>query len=330
MQHSVSAIAEEFNLYNLDKEILLHVGGLTRSFGDLVAVRELSFDIRKGEIFGFLGPNGAGKTTTIRMICGLLKKDAGEIHFNSHNLRKSGDFSHLLGLCPQELVIWESLTPLEQLEFMGRLYDLPAQRARKKAVELLEILGLIEKKNKLAGTLSGGMKRRLNIALALIHEPELLILDEPQAGLDPQSRVLVREYIQDLTGKTTIILTTHDMDEAERLAHRVAVIDHGKLLVCDTPGNLKKQLGRGDILEILLDEANEEKITGLIGLLPPGLKDTGCKGNTLSLVGADIPTYLPQVLGLVKKSGMVAGEMTIRKKTLEDVFISLTGRGLRE
>ena len=140
-----------------------------------------------------------------------------------------------IGLCPQELVIWETLTCLEQLVFVGTQYDLARGEARRRALELLDILGLSDKANKLAKTLSGGMKRRLNLALALVHDPELLVLDEPQAGLDPQSRILVREYIRSLAEEKTVLLTTHEMDEADRLAERIGIIDHGQLLVLDTP-----------------------------------------------------------------------------------------------
>ena len=173
-------------------EVILSLTGLRKSYGDLEAVRDLSLDVYRGEVFGFLGPNGAGKTTTIRMICGLLKADGGDIRVNGTALREDiRACRRRIGLCPQELVIWETLTCLEQLVFVGTQYDLPRPEARRRALELLDILGLSDKAKRLAKTLSGGMKRRLNLALALVHDPELLVLDEPQAGLDPQSRILV-------------------------------------------------------------------------------------------------------------------------------------------
>ena len=311
--------------------VILSIRGLTKSYGDLIAVRDLSLDIRKGEIFGFLGPNGAGKTTTISMICGLLKSDAGEILIDGRPLQENyAQFRRLMGLCPQDLIIWESLTCLEQLEFTAQLYDVRRIAARKKALEILEILGLLQKKNKLAKTLSGGMKRRLNIALALIHEPQILILDEPQAGLDPQSRVLVREYIQSLVKKITVILTTHDMDEADRLAERIAIIDHGQLLVLDTSDNLKSKIGEGDILEIKISEGQEEKLARLQQALPENLSHLAYQQEVLRLVGVNIPEALPLLLENFRQNRLKIEDMTIRKKTLEDVFISLTGRGLRE
>lgn len=313
-------------------EAILGVQGLTKSYGDLKAVKDLSLQVRKGEIFGLLGPNGAGKTTTISMICGLLKKDSGEVYIKGRCMNGNyRAFKHLIGLCPQDIVLWEDLTCLEQMEMTGRLYDMRRDVARKKSLELLDVLGLVEKRNKLAKTLSGGMKRRLNIALALVHQPEILILDEPQAGLDPQSRVLVREYIRSLTEKITVILTTHDMDEAERLSDRVAVIDHGQLLVLDTPGNLKDQVGEGDMLEVKILPGQKEKLDRLLKKLPGGLRHiTMQEQNNLQLVGTDIINILPVLLEKFKKGKLEVEDMTIRKKTLEDVFISLTGRRLRE
>ncbi|MDH4218113.1 MAG: ABC transporter ATP-binding protein [Candidatus Aminicenantes bacterium] len=314
-----------------NSEIILRLTNLRKSYGDLVAVKDLSLDIFRGEIFGFLGPNGAGKTTTISMICGLLKSDSGEIWMDGHLLReKYRECKKLMGLCPQELVIWESLTCLEQLEFTARLYDVPKTDARRRAMELLEIFGLREKKHKLAKTLSGGMKRRLNIALALVHDPQILILDEPQSGLDPQSRILVREYIQSLAKKKTVILTTHDMDEADRMAERIAIIDHGQLLVLDTSEKLKSQIGEGDILEIKLVEGQEERLTQIKPSLPESLRHLDYQHGTLRLVGVNIPEVLPALLEKLRQSDLKIEDLTIRRKTLEDVFIALTGRKLRE
>jgi ABC-2 type transport system ATP-binding protein len=314
-----------------DSDVVLAIRGLKKAYGDLVAVRDLSIDICRGEIFGLLGPNGAGKTTTVNLICGLLKSDAGEIVIDGRLLK--GDargYRRSLGLCPQDLVIWESLTCLEQLEFVGRLYDLGRSKARERALELLEILGLLDRRHKLAKTLSGGMKRRLNIGLALVHEPEILILDEPQAGLDPQSRILVREYIRSLAEKSTVILTTHDMDEADRLSDRIGIIDYGQLLVLDTPENLKTQIGAGDVLEIALPDGQEERLTSLQEALPPTTRQLSYRAGTLRLVGADMLNAMPALLQTFRRCDVSMEHMTIRQRTLEDVFIALTGRGLRE
>jgi ABC-2 type transport system ATP-binding protein len=314
-----------------NSEIILRLSGLRKSYGDLVAVKDLSLEIFRGEVFGFLGPNGAGKTTTISMVCGLLKCDAGEIRIDGHSLKDNyRACKKMMGLCPQDIVIWESLTCLEQMEFAARLYDVPKNESRRRTLELLGILGLEEKKNKQAKTLSGGMKRRLNIALALVHDPQILILDEPQAGLDPQSRILVREYIQSLAEEKTILLTTHDMDEADRLAERIAIIDHGQLLILDTSQNLKSQIGEGDILEIKLLEGHEEELNQMKASLPENLQHLDYQQGILRLVGVNIPDVLPELLEKFRQSNLKIEDMTIRKKTLEDVFIALTGRRLRE
>ncbi|MCP5055065.1 MAG: ABC transporter ATP-binding protein [bacterium] len=314
-----------------EHDVILSVKGLTKSYGDLTAVQDLSLDIFHGEVFGFLGPNGAGKTTAISMICGLLKRDRGEIVIAGHSLENHyRQCKRLIGLCPQDLVIWESLTCVEQLELLARLYDVGKGAARKRALELLEILGLEKKKDKQAKTLSGGMKRRLNIALALVHEPEILILDEPQAGLDPQSRIMVREYIRSLANHITVILTTHDMDEADRLADRIAIIDHGRLLVLDTPANLKEKIGQGDILEIQVPGGQEESLNRLLEDFPGNLGKPVYRQGTLRVVSNNILDKLPGLLEKFHEKGVGIEGMTMRKKTLEDVFIALTGRGLRE
>lgn len=222
---------------------VLETRSLTKRYGHLVAVDDLSLEIREGEVFGLLGPNGAGKTTTIGMLCGLLKPSGGQVFIRGRRV-VNGDAGGRIsvGFCPQNIVLWGQLTCLEQLRFIGRMYGMRARDAREKGLALLDCLGLAEKRDKTARTLSGGMQRRLNLAMALVHDPELLVLDEPESGLDPQSRVLVRDFITSLTGRKTIILTTHNMDEADRLADRVAIIDHGKLLTVDMPETDRKSV----------------------------------------------------------------------------------------
>jgi len=313
-------------------EPMLSLKGLSKSFGDLLAVDDLSLDVFRGEIFGFLGPNGAGKTTTIKMICGLLRSSKGEIIFNGELLQKHyRKGKKQMGLCPQDLVIWESLTCLEQLRFTAGLYDIDGRTAKHRSLELLEIFSLQDKKSKLAKTLSGGMKRRLNLALALIHDPEMIILDEPQAGLDPQSRILVRDYIRQLALKKTVILTTHDMDEADRLADRIAIIDNGKLLVLDTPENLKQQIGGGDILEIkTVDPLTHHKWEQLISAFPLKGHNLTQDNQCIRVVSKNVVAQLPQILDYIGKKHITVADLSVRKITLEDVFISLTGRRLRE
>ena len=312
-------------------DVVLSLNGLQKSYGDLVAVKDLSLDVYRGEVFGFLGPNGAGKTTTIKMICGLLESDTGEIIINNRSLKEHyRECKRTIGLCPEDLVIWESLTCLEQLEFMGRQYDLSKDAAKKKALELLDILGLIDKRKTMAKELSSGMKRRLNIALALVHDPEILILDEPQAGLDPQSRILVREYIRSLSKSITVILTTHDMDEVDKLADRVGIIDNGQMLVLDSPEGLKNRIGAGDILEIKFAAGQDGTLKNLEAVFPKSLPNFTYQDETMRLANVDTLDVLPLLLETFRRAHMEILDITIRKKTLEDVFIDLTGRRLRE
>jgi ABC-2 type transport system ATP-binding protein len=308
-------------------EVVLQTEGLTKRYGSLTAVDNLSLEIYGCEIFGFLGPNGAGKTTSISMMCGLLKPTAGRVLIHSQLVHGgSPEVRARVGVCPQETVLWEKLTCLEQLEFIGEQYGVPRRAARHRGGELLEILGLSPKANTLAGKLSGGMKRRLNLALALVHDPEILVLDEPEAGLDPQSRVLVRDYVRSLARRKTVILTTHNMDEADRMADRVAIIDHGKLLVVDTPEALKRAVGEGDVLEMdaWLDPLPVKVILG--GYFP----DVTSINHTVTVRGRDLLARLPEILASLQQAGIETDHIQLRTNTLEDVFLSLTGRRLRE
>jgi ABC-2 type transport system ATP-binding protein len=310
----------------------LEAEGLSKRFGALLAVDGLSLSVREGEIFGFLGPNGAGKTTSISMMCGLLASDSGRtLIFGKPMAAGEAATRARVGVCPQSVVLWPRLTCLEQLVFMGEMYDVASRVAKPRAEKLLAELGLGEKRNALARTLSGGMQRRLSIGLALIHEPDIVVLDEPEAGLDPQSRVLVREYIATLAherGKT-IIFTTHNMDEAERIVDRVAVVDHGKLLELDTPAVLKTKVGGGDTLDVALGGASgrlsAEDQVKLKTAFPEGtVTETG-----LVLRERGIADRLAGLLETVRGLGLRVDRISLRESTLEDVFIALTGRELR-
>jgi len=294
-------------------------------------VQDLSLDILRGEVFGFLGPNGAGKTTTISLICGLLKPDAGEILILGRSQTVQGrGWKSALGLCPETLVIWEGLTCLEQLEFLGQQYDLDRRVANRRALELLDIFGLMDKRRKLARTLSGGMKRRLNIALALVHDPPILILDEPQAGLDPQSRILVREIIRSLAPPKTVILSSHEMHEVDLVVDRVGIIDHGKLLALDTPGGLKNRTGAGTILEIMFAPGQEENLDAIKAVLHQDFQDISIQDGMLRIRHLASLDVIPDILETLQSTEAQIQDMVMRRPTLEDVFIDLTGRSLRE
>src|SRR5512145_2875688 len=281
---------------------VLQTKNLTKRFGALTAVDDLSLEVYEGEIFGFLGPNGAGKTTSINMMCGLLKPDAGQVLLHGKPVH-GGDpeVRARVGVCPQETILWDKLTCLEQLEFIGEAYGVPRKVASQRGAEWLEKLGLAAKAGELGGRLSGGMKRRLNIALALVHDPQVIVLDEPEAGLDPQSRVLVRETIRSLARKKTVILTTHNMDEAERVADRVAIIDHGRLVALDTPDALKRTIGEGDVLDIEL--ASPADLEAASALLSKSTLTVSAVNHTLTARGRGLIDQLPGVLENLRSAG---------------------------
>jgi len=306
-------------------ETVIQVRNLQKRFGDVKAVDGLNFEIYRNEIFGLLGPNGAGKTTTISMICGLLQSSDGSITFANEKDRKS-----LIGYCPQENIYYPKLTCMEQLVFIGQMYGLSTKSIKERAAELLDLLGLKDKRHIIATNLSGGMKRRLNICLALIHNPEILILDEPETGLDPQSRILVREFIKSFSKEQTVLLTTHNMDEADRLASRIAIIDYGRLLLLDTPQNLKKTVGEGNILEFVLENGDHNKLTRFLEVIAPLSLDIKTSTYSIIVKHPNVIEHLPAIKNLAEKNNLVISEVRLRENTLEDVFIHLTGRNLRQ
>ena len=311
-------------------EHIIETKNLTKKYNGFFAVKNLNLKIRKGEVFGFLGPNGAGKTTSIKMLTGILKPTKGEILINGKNV--SSTIKEKIGLCPQDIVIWDSLTCEENLKLIGEMYGVEKNVLNERTKKLLKDLLLTEKTKSLAGSLSGGMKRRLNLGMALVHEPDIVVLDEPSAGLDPQSRLVLWDYINSLSknkGKT-IILTTHFMEEADRLSDRVAIMDKGELLVLDTPKNLKKKLGKGDVVEIKLSntEVIEKALEMIIAI--EGVEGTKEIEDKIVVRALDAVRKLPMIIDALKELDTEITDTSIRHNTLEDVFISLTGRGLRE
>jgi ABC-2 type transport system ATP-binding protein len=311
---------------------VLRLDGLCKSFGGLQAVSDLSAAVLPGEVFGLLGPNGAGKTTTIRMVCGELRPDAGRVFLHGRELSRTDADRARVGVCPQELVVWDKLTCREQLAFVAGMYGVPGREARVRTDELLDELGLAEKAQARAAALSGGQRRRLNIALALVHSPELVILDEPSAGLDPQSRALVRNVIRSRARSCTVLLTTHDMDEADRLSDRVAIVDRGRLLVCDTPAKLRHGQG-GPVIELRFVTGGEEAAAeALRGSGSPGAWTDVQVTPGLVVVrsGSEEPSEtLRDVLSALDSRGIRPNEVRLREPSLEDVFLALTGRSLR-
>lgn len=316
---------------------IVDVQSISKAFKDrrkvVQAVNNLSFTIKRGEVFGLLGPNGAGKTTTLRIITGLLNPDSGKVQFfqDAQPISRK-QFTLNLGVIPQELVMYHDLTVGENLRFIADMYDLPKQKAVERITKLVQAMGLEEKLDSLVRTLSGGQKRRLNIILGLVHDPEVVLCDEPTPGLDPQSRVVVWDFLKSLpTQGKTVILTTHFMEEADRLCDRVAIVDHGQILVLDNPAQLKQSIGQGDLLEVtLMDETLVPQVVELLeNQAKPNTIRANVVGSKIQVQSLKIVQHLQHLLASLEGLGTDIAQVNLRPATLEDVFIHLTGRGLR-
>jgi len=305
---------------------VLSCSGLTRRFDDVLAVDDVSFTIAEGETYGLLGPNGAGKTTTISMITGVLERDAGEVvvdgvAMSTHAIAAK----RLVGYVPQELALYPDLTGRENLRFFANLYG----AGRKRVDHVLDVVGLAERAGDLAREYSGGMKRRLNVAIGLLHEPKLLVLDEPTAGVDPQSRNQIIENVRTLAAQGVAILyTTHYMEEAERLCDRVGVIDSGRLIAEGTRRELVDRLGERDRISLLLDGDLTHAISALGSIRE--VRDVAAHGQGLELVVDDARECLPAVLSAISTNGVVVRSVEVTEPNLETVFLHLTGKALRE
>ncbi len=307
----------------------IKVEKLTKKFNGLVAVDNVSFSIKPGDIFGLLGPNGAGKTTTISMLSTILKPTSGMALVNGFNItEKQDDVRKSIGIVFQDQSLDEELTAYENMDFHGRLYRIPKEERKKKIAELLKLVGLEERKDYLVKTFSGGMRRRLEIARGLLHKPEILFLDEPTLGLDPQTRNHLWKYIQKLNTekKITIILSTHYMEEADRLCSTVAIIDKGKIVVMDTPENLKDGLG-GDTITIRSSD-NEQLKQKLESL--DGVKHIRLHDGTVTINLKNAEKHIAEIVNLSSSSNLSIYSVSINKPSLEDVFLHYTGRSIRE
>ena len=236
------------------KESAIAIDNLTKKFEDTTAVDGLSLEVQRGELFGLLGPNGAGKTTTINILCGLLQPTNGSANVNGYNVQKDPErIKELIGVCPQDTAVFSYLTGRENVELFGNLHAMPKEKLKKNADELLDRMGLLEDAKRSVKKYSGGMRRRINLIMALVHDPEIAFLDEPTVAMDPQSRHAVWDFIRGLKKRNkTVILTTHYMEEAEELCDRVGIIDHGKLIALGSPRELKETYGAKDLEEVFI------------------------------------------------------------------------------
>lgn len=306
---------------------VIEVEELTRTFGTLVAVDRVSFTVNEGEIFGFLGPNGAGKSTTIQMLATLLPPSAGTARLAGYDVRHQPfEVRQQIGIVFQDPSLDNQLTAEENLRFHARLYGVPASDFRRRAQELLAMVGLEERRHALVSTFSGGMKRRLEIARGLLHSPRILFLDEPTVGLDPQTRAAIWEYVHRLRDQVgvTVFMTTHYLDEAEH-CDRIAIIDHGRVVALDTPAALKRQLG-GDVIH--LRPRNPAALAAMAARIQEHLGlDVNAADGRLVIRTADASSMAPRVL---TAAGADVESLEIRQPSLDDVFLALTGRAIRD
>jgi len=312
------------------REDVLGCSGLRKSFGRLVAVDGVGFQIAPGETYGLLGPNGAGKTTTVSMICGLLEPDAGEVVVAGHRMNGSGVKAKAqIGYVPQDIALYPDLSGHENLRFFGRLYGLSGTDLKARIDRMLEVVGLTERAGERVEHYSGGMKRRLNIAAGLLHEPKVLVLDEPTAGVDPQSRNAILENVADLAkAGMAVLYTTHYMEEAERLCDRVGIIDEGKIIAEGTRRELVAKVGQRDRIEL--------SATGSLakfGAQAKRLKDVDdatIDDGTVQLLVREGRRLLPRVLEIAERTGAQISSVEVIEPDLEAVFLHLTGKALRD
>jgi ABC-2 type transport system ATP-binding protein len=311
---------------------MLEVLGLRKSYGDLVAVDGVSFRAAEGETIGLLGPNGAGKTTTVSIIAGLIRPDSGEVRINGRALTGDTDPAKRdIGLVPQDLGLYEEMSAQENLHLFGALYNLDGARLRHAIDGALDLVGLRERaKDKVAG-FSGGMKRRLNLASALLHDPKLLLLDEPTVGVDPQSRNAIFDNLEALKKRgKTLLYTTHYMEEAERLCDRLVIVDHGKVIADDTLQVLHRIVPMANLLLIELESAkmNGLRADDLRSL--PGVASVELRGETLRIGVQDLSADSAAILQWLADRGHPFQHLASERASLETVFLNLTGRSLRD
>lgn len=312
---------------------MIEVKNLTKKFNDFTAVDNVSFDVKHGEIFGLLGPNGAGKSTTIRMLATLTRPTAGTIKIGGHDIVKDDDrVRGLVGLVSEKMILYERLTAKENLWFFGKLYNIPSDTLNRRIDELLEMVQLSQWKNAKAGTFSTGMRQRMNVIRALLNMPQVLFLDEPTLGLDPQSSVEIREFVRKISkeSKTTIILTTHMMIDADMLCDRIGIMDHGKIVALDTSKNLKKMISGADHNVLNLDILNLS--TGAVA----SIKSLKCvtsvsqESSTRLKLHTSGDEAFDTIIDTLRAEKCKINSVEHLEPTLEDVFLHITGRDVRD
>jgi len=309
---------------------ILDVQGLTKVFGTLKAVDNISFDVREGEIFGFLGPNGAGKTTTIKMLTTLLKPTSGTAKVCGINLAThQNDVRAAVGIVPQEYTADEDMTGADNVMFCADLYGIPHETSKVRSKELLHLVGLEDAEDRKVSTYSGGMRRRLEIACGLVNHPKLLFLDEPTLGLDVQTRTAVWEYIKKLKADygMTLFMTTHYLEEADGVCDRIAIIDQGKIIKMGAPAELKDGLG-GDVIELGIRESTEDLTELIMGI--KGVKEVKKTNHDYRMKAEMGAETAPEIIEAIRSKGYHVNKISVTKPTLDQVYLEYTGKTIRE
>ncbi len=309
---------------------MLKVDNLYKNFGNIVAVDGISFEVKKGEVFGLLGPNGAGKSTTISIISTLIPPTSGEIIFEGESIfENSKNIRQNLGIVPQDIALYPTLTGYENLKFWGNLYGLKGTELKKRINEVADIIGLNGRLKDKVEKYSGGMKRRLNIGAALLHQPELLIMDEPTVGIDPQSRSHILDTVLKLSAKgITIIYTTHYMEEAENLCTRICIMDEGKIIASGTKQELVELVREKTQINIKLDNISDNMLQ--IFKKIQGVSDATIFDDTVTLYGENGDMLLAEIISKASEKNSKIQSIDIQKPNLEAVFLHLTGKALRD
>lgn len=311
---------------------ILDVQNLVKKYGDFAAVKGVTFDIKEGEVFSLLGPNGAGKTTTISLLSTLYAPSSGDAIIGGHSITKEPmAVKQVIGVVPQELALYEDLTARENLIFWGQMYGLSGRSLTNRIAEVLEQIGLTDKAKNRVRTYSGGMKRRVNIGVGLLHKPRLLFMDEPTVGIDPQSRRAILDTVKDLNKQgMTVLYTTHYMEEAQELSDRVGIIDHGELIALGTQKELTQQVGQNETLILHIGENDDpealaKSLKGIQDVLEANVSD-----HEVSIITPEAEDILAPVVSKANERGIKIRSIDIREPNLEAVFLHLTGRALRD
>jgi daunorubicin resistance ABC transporter ATP-binding subunit len=308
----------------------IKIENLVKKYNENYAVNSISFDINRGELFGLLGPNGAGKSTTISILSGLIKPTNGSVYIDGSDIVKNPMAAKkVIGLVPQDIALYPTLTARENLMFWGRMYGLSGKVLKQRMEEVLNIVELSDRKNEKIQNYSGGMKRRINIAAALLHRPEILIMDEPTVGIDPQSRNHILETVKSLNdGGMTVIYTSHYMEEVEYLCSRIGIVDHGKLIAIGDKDNLKKSVLSHDKIEIAVSSVTPTMIEKIKSI--NFVTGVAAEENKLTVLSSDGPELLANLLLAIARMNVRVLSVNVEEPNLESVFLNLTGRALRD